>query len=54
MEKAELDAMTFNEKLARLRRGIRIPSPEECRQMQDLDALMEKIERIKRRLSRFE
>ena len=54
MERAELDAMTFEEKLARLRRGIRIPSPEEYRQLQDLDAMQEKIDRIKRRLGKFE
>ena len=54
MEQSEINAMSFDEKLAHLRRGIRIPSPDEYKEMQELDALMEKIERIKRRLARAE
>ena len=54
MEQSDIDAMSFDEKLAKLRKGISIPSPDEHREMQEIDALMEKIERIKRRLARAE
>lgn len=54
MLQSDIDAMSFDEKLAHLRRGIRIPTPEEHEETQELNALMEKIERIKRRLARAE
>ena len=54
MAYADINSMSFDEKLKHLRQGIRIPSPEEYREIQELDALMEKIERIKRRLARAE
>ena len=50
----DISSMSFDEKLKHLRRGIRIPSPDEYKEMQEIDALMEKIERIKRRLARAE
>ena len=52
MEQSEIDAMSFDEKLAKLRKGISIPSPEEHKELQDLDAMLEKIRRINERLSR--
>lgn len=54
MLQSEIDAMSFDEKLAHLKRGIRIPSPEEYNDIQELDALIEKIELIKRRLASIE
>jgi len=54
MLQSDIDAMSFDEKLAHLKRGIRIPSPKEYREMQELDDLLEKIERIKRRLASCE
>ena len=54
MAYADIGNMSFDEKIEHLRRGIRIPSPEEYREMQELDDLLEKIERIKRRLARAE
>ena len=51
MLQSDIEAMSFDEKLAHLKRGIRIPSPEEYKEMQELDDLLEKIERIKRRLA---
>ena len=50
MLQSDIDAMSFDEKLARLKRGIRIPSPAEHKEAQELDALLERIEMIKRRL----
>ena len=54
MPQSDIDAMSFDEKLAHLRRGIRIPTPEEHEETQELNARMAKIERIKRRLARAE
>lgn len=52
MEQSEIDAMSFDEKLAKLRKGISIPSPEEHHELQELDAMLEKIRRINARLDR--
>ena len=54
MLQSEIDAMSFDEKLSHLKRGIRIPSPDEYRELQELDDLLEKIQRIKRRLASCE
>ena len=51
MNQKEIDAMSFEQKLAKLRRGIEIPSPQEYADMKEMDALIEKIERIRRRLA---
>ena len=51
MGQIEIEEMSFDEKLAKLRRGIEIPSPQQYAEMQEIDALIEKIERIKRRLA---
>ena len=52
MEQSEIDAMSFDEKLAKLRKGISIPSPAEHKELQDLEAMLEKIRRINARLER--
>ena len=53
MDITEIHRMSFDEKLSKLKKGIRIPSPAEYREMQELDDILEKIEMIKRRLSRM-
>ena len=52
MEQSEINAMSFDEKLAKLRKGISIPSPAEYKDLQELDAVLEKIRRINARLYR--
>ena len=53
MEQNEINAMSFDEKLAKLRKGISIPSPAEYKDLQDLDAMLEKIRRINARPDRL-
>lgn len=53
MDREEINSMSFDEKLSKLRKGIRIPSPAEYKEMQELDEILERIEMIKRRLSRM-
>ena len=49
MTYTDIESMSFEEKLAKLKRGIRIPSPAEYKEMQEIDEILERIERIKRR-----